>query len=172
MIADLNQAVVDRLKAAMPSFKVDHFPEVVDRYPFNKARHELLVSYGRSTYSSAKSFSPLHVDQEAEVAVTLLTRSLRGPLGVLETIRDVRRHLFGWRPALLVSAGDPPVSSWQPLGGSPLIPTGDRFVGEEQGVWRWSITFTTTFPVVEDRAALTGPLLKRSTAVRSEGGCQ
>lgn len=172
MIDDLNQAVVDRLKATMPAFKVDHFPEDIARYPFNSARHELLVSYGRSTYGAAKSFAPLHVDQEAEVAVTLLTSSLRGPLGVLETIRDVRRHLFGWRPARLEVAGDPPAPTWVLLGGSPLVPTGDRFVGEEQGVWRWSITFTTTFPVVEDRAALTGPLLKRSTAVRSEGGCQ
>jgi hypothetical protein len=172
------QAVVDRLKAVMvPTYEVDHFPDAPDRYPFAAQSQTLLVAYERSTYGDPLSAAPMHVMRDGEVTVTLVLRSLRGPTGVVETIQAVTRALFGWRVAQRVETPaedpeDPPVVTWVPLGSEPMVPTGDAFVGEKDGVWRWAVTFRVRTPVVEDLPALTGPALKSVTVVRAEGGCQ
>lgn len=152
--SDIAQAVVDRLKLFMfPEFKVEHFPNAPDRYPFASAQRELLVTYERSSYGEAESISPISVTRTPEITVTTLVRSLRGPQGVDTTLDRVRACLFGWRLQRRVqTAGpgpsDPPLVTWVPLGGTALVPTLESFHSEDQGVWRFVSAFRFTTPEV------------------------
>ena len=152
--SDIAQAVVDRLKLFMhPEFKVDHFPNAPDRYPFAAAQRELLVTYERSTYGETESIAPLSVMRTPELTVTTLVRSLRGAQGADTTLDRVRACLFGWRLHRRVSSpgpgpSDAPLVSWVPLGGTSLVPTQESFVSEDNGLWRFVSAFRFTVPEV------------------------
>lgn len=145
MIDALANAIVARLKARFPRFKVDHFPDVPERHPFASATRELLVAYEGSTFGEPQSMDPVYCDRAVEWGVTLLVRSLRGPDGAQTMIEEVRKALMGWRA---------------PQGGQRFMPTGDRFVSEENGVWRFLISFRVTVPSVGETTTLDGPPLK------------
>lgn len=150
---DISQAVVDRLKLHLPTFKVEHFPDAPDRYPFTAQHQTLLVTYERSAFGEPETLAPLSVMRTIELSVTTLVRSMRGAQGVQATLQRIRRALFGWRLARRESVSgpgpsDPPTVSWVPLGGTPLLPIAENFVSEDNGVWRFVTAFRTAFPEV------------------------
>lgn len=150
MMDAIADAIVARLKARFQGWKVDRFPDVPARYPFLSAQRELLVSYEESNYGEPESIWPASVPRTASFAVTILVRSLKGPNGAAATIDDVRKALFGWQA---------------PQGGTPFVPTRDRFVSEDEGVWRFVVSFRTVIPTVAEVAELDGPPL---TGVETE----
>jgi len=170
----LEQAFVDRLKLKLPAFKVEPFPDAPEAYPFTKATSTLLVNYGGSTYGADKSAAPLHTERQARVVVTILTRKLRGTTGVVTTVHEVMKSLYGWRPERRVETpveGGDPIVTWVPLGFNAVGLVDDKHVGHESGVWRWDVTFRVGGVVVQDLADLTGPQFKKASALRGEGGC-
>lgn len=148
MIDTLAQHIVDRLAArpALAKAKVEHFPDVVPkRWQMSGARVELLVIYEGGTDSEQQSFAPASTERTLLYTVAIFVRSLRGPEGAHATIEHVRQALFGWR---------------SPLGGTAFVPVKDGFVGEDEGVWRFGVTFRTTIPDVAELAQPAGaPLL-------------
>jgi hypothetical protein len=160
-MSSIAQAVVDRLKEQLPAYVVDHFPDAPERYPFTAAKETLLVSYESSSYGPADSLAPLSVERTGTVGITLLTRSLHGDLGVIASVDGIIKALFGWRPAKLVAG------VWVPLGASPMVPTRDAFVAEDNGVWRWSVEFSLRTTVVATITPLSGPPLATITLIPS-----
>lgn len=142
-------AIVAALAAAVPTVKVDHFPDAPGRYPFASKTSELLVMYEGSEYSDPASISPISQSRGQTWSVTVVTRSLRGPGGAKALIEDVRQALTGWRT---------------PYGGSAFIPTADKFLSEDNGTWQHVVMFKAEMPAVEKKAGLTGPTLTQITA--------
>ena len=151
MMSQVSHAVIERLKAAMPGYVVELFPDAPDRYAFKSARHALLVSYESSSYAAPDSLAPLSVERTGLVGVTLLTRSLTGERGVVASVEGIVKALFGWRPSRWVE--DELVF----LGASPMVPVRDAFVAEDNGLWRWVVEFSLRTTVVASTTPLSGP---------------
>jgi hypothetical protein len=158
---DVVAAIKARLVAAFPAIEVEDFPDEPDQYVFVARDQKLLVAYERSTFGTdPESIAPLSLPRTPEFSVTVLVRSLRGPTGATQTIDDVIRALFGWRPTK---------DDGSSLGVGPLMPTKDELLGQDQGTWRFVISFTASTVAVEDRAALTGAPLSQVTWTPKEG---
>lgn len=142
----LCNAVVERLRATMPGYKVDHFPDTPrDLLRFAGKSEALFVSYEGSVDGELLSIDPLSADRTVELAVNIVVRSLVGPKGASETIEAVRGNLFGWQPTVTV----PPVppaeeATIESLGFMRLVPVRDGFVAEDNGTWRFVVVFRTT----------------------------
>jgi hypothetical protein len=108
---------------------------VPSRYAFASQTQTILVAYSSSSYGAGQSFVPGSALRTPEFALVFLLRSLRGPFGVHAALDGARRALMGWRC---------------PQGGTPLMPLRDQFVSESQGVWRFSMNFSLTIPVVAE----------------------
>ena len=143
----LGAGVAARLASEMPGYADSHFPDKIpDRRTFAKTKTELLVAYEGSSYGPVQSFEPFSCERTVTISVTLLVRSLRGPLGAQQTIEAIRDALFV----------DPEI--WKcPIGGTPLAPVRDECLGEDQGVWTFVFYFATTTVAVARSATRTGP---------------
>jgi hypothetical protein len=163
MMERASQAIVDRLKSKFGAdWKVDHFPDAPQRYTFGARGEELLVSYERSTYGAPESMAPISQRRDAEFAVMLVVRSLRGAKGAQETIENLRKALQGWRPTAPNEA-----NVQVPLGMGPMIPKEDTFVGEDNGVWRFSVSFTSSAVAIQvTEPVITGPALSGLPTIR------
>lgn len=159
MIERLCEAIVLRLQERMPDFEVEHFPDAPDRFSWAGGREALLVGYEGSTFGSVESLHPASASRTVDVSVTLIVRSLRGELGAMSSLEGVRRALFGWRPTL----PDEVTQEATPLGFTALAPTREGFVSEDQGIWRFVLTFSCTTVAVAETEPLTGPPLQGVT---------
>ncbi len=129
----LQQQAAARLKARMTDFEVQEFPDAVERFDW-KADRTLLVSFGDATYASAQqSMQPSSTDRTRELHVTILLRTLSGPLGVERTIDRIVSHLYGWTPE---------------GGGTCFVPVRDQFQEENNGTWRFVVVFSQTKTLV------------------------
>jgi hypothetical protein len=126
-------------------WKVDHFPDDVERYNFKPSRHELLVAYERSDWEAPQSHDPVSQRRQIEFSVTVLARSMRGARGVVDTLDRVRQALVGWRA---------------PTGGGPIYAYREEFVNEDNGVWRYVVLFRLNITDVgAHHTTRTGPAL-------------
>lgn len=152
------QALVDRLAAKMPDCKVGHWPSNTSRYTFAQSRHELLVTYTRSSFSEVRSALPSSLTRTLALSVTCFMRSLRDSREAYDLVDRALRALHGWQPAYLVPSEDVPGEKiWRSLGGTALRPTSDEFLSEQDGVWMWGLSFEAQRPQVatHDAAPLT-----------------
>lgn len=154
MSEELLTAVAQRLRAQLPAFVVDAYPDDEARFAWSGASRHLLVAPEGSTFGEPASHDPLHVEETVRLSVTVLVRSLRGELGAVTALTAIRRALFGWRAELSLPEGS------TRLGFGPLVPERSGFVSERQGVWRWVITFRASTVAVAESEPLTGPPLK------------
>lgn len=139
---DLQQAIVDRLKAEFVGWDVDAFPDAVDRYPFGSKSKALLVHPERSTYGAIMSLDPYSKERTMQVTISIYVRSLRRADGAFGAMDRIRKALFGWSPALKPEVDGEP---WEPLGCTPLDPVSDtEFVAEDNGQWQFIATYQTT----------------------------
>ncbi len=152
MITRLISAVVARLKEQMPEWSVDEFPDAPDRYNWAGARATLLVAWESSSYSDLESLEPFSARRELRLSVTLLARSLRGSHSIATGLDDVLVALFGWEPA--DTAGK--------LGCECLRPSEEKFVGEDQGLWRFVATYRSATVAVANTMPLSGPPFKQA----------
>src|SRR6187402_1615009 len=138
-IERLTSAVVARLEQECEGLTAEHFPDAPDRFAWTKKEKSLLVSFEGGTYASeSNSIDPYSMDRALELGVTVITRGLRGKLGMADALELVRKSLFGWEPT----------ENGVVLGWARLLPTAERFVGEDQGVWRFVQLYRTTTTVV------------------------
>jgi len=159
MIEMLCNAVVERLRQRLPAYEVDHFPDAPERYAWAGASQTLLVGYEGSQYGAVESMVPMSAPRTVNISVTLVTRSLRGDLGAMSALEGVRRALFGWRPELT----DELTQEVMQLGFGPLAPTREGFVDEDQGLWRFVLSFSCTTVAVAEVEPINGPPLQGVT---------
>lgn len=148
MSETLCNAVVARLRAKLPGFAAEYFPDAPARYPWGGKDKTLLVGFEGSAFGPVESLDPPSSDEAVDFSVTVIVRSLRGPFGVSETLANVRKALFGWRPVQSVTVG--PVTTIEPLGFRPIVPTKTAFAGEDNGVWRYVAIYRASMVAVAD----------------------
>lgn len=158
MIDNIAQSMVERLKAEVEGFNVEHFPDKPTPEALAQKRASLFVNFDGSTFGEPTSLEPLACDETAKFVVSLRVLSQRGQKGAMATLAAVRFALFGWTPAL----------EGAELGASAFIPVDSGFVDVTDGVWRFAIAFKTTFPTIAGRSEETGPLLKTVTTKPKE----
>lgn len=139
---DLQQAIVDRLKAEFVGWDVDGFPDAVERYQFSSKSKALLVQPERSTYGEVLSFDPFSVERTLQITISIYVRSLRRADGAFAANDRIRKALFGWEPATKPTVDG---EAWVKLGCTHLRPVSDtEFVAEDNGQWQFIATYQTT----------------------------
>lgn len=153
MINELSKSMVRRLTQKMTGWEVDDFPNAPDRYPWAHKTATLLVVFEGTTYGDVESMSPPSATRDIDMSVTVLARNLRGDLSIASALEDARLALFGWRPTNIDGTL---------LGFRALRPVSERFVSEEQGVWRFVAMYRSATVCVADIMALTGAPLTQA----------
>lgn len=161
MTEQLLTAVVQRLRATLPTFSVEPYPDDDSRFQWaGKSQHLLVAPEGSTFAPEPMSLDPLSIDEAVRFSVTVLVRSLRGDVGAVTTLQNIRSALLGWSPVLhIAQPGDEP-EVVQPLGFGPVVPERSGFVSEKQGTWRWVIAFRAPTVAVAETEQLSGPPLQ------------
>ncbi|HEX2881182.1 MAG TPA: Gp37 family protein [Polyangiaceae bacterium] len=144
-------AVIGRLKAKMPKFQADHFPDDPDAFPWAKKEQSLFVGYDGSSFSDAESLDPISQSEDVRFAVTVVCRGLRGAFSVDDALKQVRRALLGWRPRRLVQENPLPAPKVVQLTGhGPCLLNSVQFIKQDQGIWIYAVQFRVATVVVSD----------------------
>lgn len=124
-----------RLKAKLPDFAVEFFPDNPEEYRLNHPKGALLVQYLRSRYAEQDDCDAVVQERKAEVAIVVMVRQLRGRDGAVATIDRVEAAMMGYR-----------VSGWRPFR---LVE--NRFIREKAGLWSYVVVVGSECQRVEDR---------------------
>ena len=153
MIEAYVEALIARLKGrtSFRAWAVEAFPDKVERIKTANPR-TLFVSYEGSADTDA---GQCVTNRAVTWAVTLIVAGQYGKEGGLQSIDAVRAALTGWTP---------------PQGGDPLMPIKDGFVDEDQGKWRFVVTFKSALPFVVDPEAGNDPPAPYAPSGRREDG--
>ena len=157
MITDeVLDAITARLKLRTASLHLDceHFPDDPDNYPFASRAMTLLVAPENTQYANPMSMNGLAQEGNSTVSVTSLVRGLRGTDGATGVLTQVRRALHGWEPTKIEGEGEEAVSTY--LGWSRMVLIDERFVSQENGVWRFVSRFSTNAIAVAEEEERTG----------------
>lgn len=152
-IADIEQAIIERLKAKTQGLLIEGFPEKPSEYKLMHSKGALLVSYAGSQFSETKSTDIIYQERRVEFDITVAMKHLRNHEGAYAYLDAVRIALTGYRIA----------------GCSKMYPTKEGFLSIENGIWQYSITFAMTMPAIEIDEDEQLPLLKKITTVDDYG---
>ncbi len=152
-IADIEQAIIDRLKAKITGLAIEGFPEKQSEYKLMHPKGALLVSYAGSTFSEPKPTDIVFQERKVEFDITVAMRHLRDHEGAYAHLDAVRITLTGYRIA----------------GCSKMHPTKEEFLNEDAGIWQYRMTFAMTMPAIEIDEDEQLPLLTKITTVDDYG---
>lgn len=124
-IEAIEQAVMDRLHAAIPTVAVEGWPDRPEAYVLKHAVGALLVRYAGSRFGKPEPTDVVVQTQTPKIEVAALTRALRTHKGVYALLGAVRRALTGFRAA----------------GCSAMYPMSETFTDYADGVWQYTIEF-------------------------------
>src|SRR5574344_326277 len=128
-ITEIENKIVEKLKAKLPDLLVDSFPEKPQDFVFTHPKGAVLVHYQGSNYGNIESTDIVFQDKKMEYAITLVTRNLRtknsGAYAILEQVKSI---LTGFRLD----------------GYSKMYPTKEGFLSENNGIWQYAINFEFT----------------------------
>lgn len=149
-------AIAARLKVRTADLRLDveHFPDNPDNYPFASRAMTLLVAPEVTQYAPPSSINGLAQEGTSTVSVTSLVRGLRGTDGATGVLTKVRRALHGWEPTKIEGAEPEVVSTY--LGWTRMMLVDERFVSQENGVWRFVSRFSTKATAVAEEEERTG----------------
>lgn len=90
IVADLEAAMVERLRTDMPDFLVEPFPDVPSKFQMLHPKGAILVSYDheQNTIPSGQQQGNL-----IEYEINIIVRNLRGPNGAYEAIARARQSI-------------------------------------------------------------------------------
>lgn len=143
----LIEAVIERLKAKLPDFAVEYFPDKPEEYRLNHPKGALLVQYLRSQYAAPDDCEAVIQERKAEIAIAIMARQLRGRDGAVYTVDRVEAALMGFR-----------LQAWKPFR---LVE--NRFIREQAGLWTYLVVVGTECQRVEDLDFDLGPMLTQIT---------
>ncbi len=133
MILGLETALVNRLAAALPMVEVVAYPGPAEQYALTHPCGAVLVGYSQSTYSAPEPTDLLAQTRTMSFEITVLARDLRSDNGAYRFLETVRTALAGWMPE----------------NAHKVVPVQDRFVGANDGVWRYALTVSLTTITLE-----------------------
>lgn len=152
-IANIETAIIERLKSKISDVLVEGFPEKPSEYKLLHPKGALLVSYAGSTFSEPEAVDIVLQTRKIEFDITVVMRHLRTHEGAYAYLDAVRTVLTGYRIP----------------GCSKMYPTREQFISEENGIWQYAITFTLTVPAIEIEEDEQLPLLKKITTIDDYG---
>lgn len=147
--------IVARLEALGPAgARVERWPETTTKGRTVQGKAELWVGYTGSRYSKPEAFGLIQ-QRMPRIMVAVRVRNLHGPHGAGNYVDAVRDLLHGYQPT---------------LGGSQLYCVEDKFRGEANGIWSYTIEFEFDVPVVPlEDSTPTSPTLVRMTLEDNHG---
>jgi hypothetical protein len=100
VIQELEQQLVDWLRAWLPDQRVEPYPDNPDGYDFGRGARKglVLVRWNGSSYGKPKDIGVGHQDREIEFALSIVAASLRDHTGIYPLLEATRDGLAGWRP--------------------------------------------------------------------------
>lgn len=142
--ADIEQAIIDRLKTALSPLPVENLPE--KPWNFTHPRGSALVMFtGMDPVGNVLDTLTSAQKVKLSYEVLLVSRSLRDHSGLYPMWAATRTALLGWKPA-----------GYQPLKFERLRPQ-----PYDEGSWALSCGFSTEAILVPDTEPDTGPLLQK-----------
>lgn len=118
-IANLEAALVETLRQALPEFQVEPFPEEPEEYDFIHPLGAVLVQYDSADFQGDRALACTALPASLLFNVVVLTRNLRQHHGSYATLERVRRALLGLK-----------LPGWEQV-----KQTRESFLAEEDGVW-------------------------------------
>lgn len=152
-IADIEQTIIERLRAKTQGLLIEGFPEKPSEYKLMHPKGALLVSYAGSTFSEPKPTDIVFQERKVEFDITVAMRHLRNHEGAYAYLDAVRIALTGYRIA----------------GCSKMYPAKEEFLNEDNGIWQYAMTFAMTIPAIEIDEDEQLPLLTKITTVDDYG---
>lgn len=142
------EALVARLKAELgDALQVELFPERPADYLLEHEHGAVLVAYSLSTFSLSQAGDALWQARNLTLNLTLVCRQFNGQDGAIGYLDRLRDCLAGW---------------WPPHCDQPCRPLSERFIGQLQGVWQYSLEFAARATQLQAMAPAQGPLLTQT----------
>jgi hypothetical protein len=123
-IKDVEDAIINKLKADITDLQIEGFPEDYDQYQFLHPKGAILVAYSGSDYTKSAVLDRVSQIQTLHFDILLISRGLRTHTGAYTYLDQIRASLTGY----------------QPTGLSKVYPTKEEFVDQETGIWRYNIS--------------------------------
>lgn len=143
---DMLDALMARLRARLPMYAVEYFPEKPKDYRLNHSRGALLVSYIGSRFTAPRDTQFVLQPRQVRLSVTLLLRQLNGRDGAVGVLDDLRLALVGFRLPHCVSG---------------IEAVDERFLGEVGGIWQYALDVSAAAMQVEDLDCVEHPPLQQ-----------
>lgn len=156
MIEEIENSIIDRLKAKIQGLLVEAFPEKPSEYKLLHPKGALLVSFSGSVFSDPQPTDVIVQDRKMEFDVTIATRDLRGHKGAYTFLEAARIALTGYQIA----------------GCSKIYPRREGFISEANKTWQYGIRFALTMPAIEMDEDEQLVLLTKIAAVDDYGGVE
>ncbi|OGG99641.1 MAG: hypothetical protein A2600_07535 [Candidatus Lambdaproteobacteria bacterium RIFOXYD1_FULL_56_27] len=136
MIQAIENAIVSRLKTQLTGLEVRSFPDKPEGFLVKGHLGSVLVRYLGSSFLTGLELGPTSLGQidglpgarTFQFEVALVTRGLQDHQGAYPLMEAVLESLTGYCPA----------------GASEFLPIRDGYLGRDEGLWFFSIWFSTT----------------------------
>ena len=138
MIASIETALVARLAALFPEFRVEGFP-LEGAYQFKAAKGAILVGYVGSSFATTgyefgatalQSLNSIPENREMEFEIRLYVRQFQNHQDLYGLLQQILEARTGFRPA----------------GAGEMLPLREKIEGQTDGVWQSYLIFKTHSP--------------------------
>lgn len=144
-ILTIEASIVERLRATVTGVEVASFPDRPEGWRQTHRVGSILVAYRGAGYGQHRDTGFVIQDRRCEFDIHVVARDLGRHQGAYAFLEAVRVALTGWRVP----------------GCSKMAPTRERFIGRNDGVWTYAITFAVVAPALEMTDDEAAPLLTR-----------
>jgi len=128
-LKDIENAIIERLQQEIAGIKVEGFPDNATQYNFTHPIAAILVVYEGSDFTASRVLDHINQIQILKFSCVLISRGLHATQahrGAYTYLDQIRESLTGF----------------QITGFSKMQPTNEEFIGEDNGIWSFSITFS------------------------------
>lgn len=147
-IAEIEQAIIERLRAKITDLEITGFPEKPAEYKLMHRKGALLVVFAGATYSEPKT-DIIYQERKLEFDINIVMRHLRTHEGAYAYLDAARIALTGFKVN----------------GTGKFYPVREQFLSEEGGIWQYRITFACSMPAVEASEDEQAVLLRTITTI-------
>lgn len=124
-IKDLETAIVNKLKVALPDLLVEAYPDNPSSFKMIHPKGAVLIHYSGSKFNPSLFEEVIVQERKLTYDLIVLNRSLRGNSGIYETMDKIREALTGF----------------QYDDTTRFYPIDEEFILEENGLWQYGMRF-------------------------------
>lgn len=133
-IEQTEASIIGILKQNFPELHVEGFPEKPSEFRLLHPKGAILIHYQGGNYTESKSINFIYQEKKLEFSITIIAKHLRTHTGAYEYLDKTRELLTGFKPENCTK----------------MYPIKEEFIGEDGGIWQYSINFITTTPTLEN----------------------